>query len=689
MVKKRETNVAELRDQKAVSRRDFVKAGAAAGLGAAIPSAPGKAQAQPSRADIHWDYEADVIVCGSGGTGIVAAKRAHDLGADVLVLEQNFEIGGKLSHNGGLSSFGGGDPIQERDRLGRPDPDGWLTAPLLPAADVTDDPETLFIDTTDWSVVNDHAVAEYRYNDRGFQRGWADNAAATRQFLMDNHVRFSRISRTHQGGGMTKARAATSIMKLGAKTDIEAGTVTSADAGSMEEERQALFNPCTCGGPGARADSVGAPNCISGGFVISRSVEYSARKAGVRFMLNRHMDEIIREGGDSGRVIGVKASYTPRISPVTGKRLESYWSNGNIDETKQVIYVRARKAVIVGTGGYMGNVPFRTGFDPRMSEPSMQYGSGLMGPLHEDASGILAGMKVGAGLGGLFQAYLHANSALRLQNTLAVSDVYDRVMPGHPAFEFIRSYGIGIGTAGWEYIIAVNQVGKRFHDEVSIGSHRGSEAQYPPGSSGTNKPFTALDWRNASVDHIRSTYAWGSGSDAALAMNEGSRAPDYSSGPVWAIFDQAAVDANGWQVRYPYIADPPNGYFFKADTLAELARLVVGNRFQHMPLKYLEQTVARFNGFVNAGKDTDFAKPTMHRIDKPPFYAAVIPFAVNDSYGGLKIDGNCQVIDIYGKPIPGLYAGGEASGGGRMHGIGRATVTGYIAATHAVAAPAA
>ena len=130
MVKRRETKVAELRDQTAASRRDFVKAGAAAGLGAAILSAPGKAQAQRAPADIRWDYEADVIVCGSGGTGIVAAKRAHDLGADVLVLEQNFDIGGKLSHNGGQSSFGGGDPIQERDRLGLPDPDGWLTAPL-------------------------------------------------------------------------------------------------------------------------------------------------------------------------------------------------------------------------------------------------------------------------------------------------------------------------------------------------------------------------------------------------------------------------------------------------------------------------------------------------------------------------------------------------------------------------------
>jgi hypothetical protein len=687
MVKRRETKVAEVRDQTAASRRDFVKAGAAAGLGAAILSAPGNAQAQRAPADIRWDYEADVIVCGSGATGIVAAKRAHDLGADVLVLEQNFDIGGKLSHNGGWASFGGGDHIQERDRQRRADPDGWLTAPLHTAQDLEDDPERLFIDTTDWSVVNDAAIAEYRYNDRGSQRGWADNAAATRQFMTDNHIRWSRIAGTHQGGGMTKARAAYAIMKLGNKTDIEAGTVTTADAGSWEEERQSPFNPQTCGGAGARGDSYGAPGCVVGGFIISRSIEYTARKAGVRFMLNRHLDEIIREGGDSGKVIGVKASYTPRFSPKTGKRLESYWSNGNIDETKRVIYVRARRAVIVGTGGYMGNIPFRTQFDPRMSEPSMQYSTGLMGPLHQDASGILAGMKVGAGLAGLFQSYLHTSSTLRLQNVLGISDNSDRVMPGHPAFEFIRSHGISMGAAGWEYIIAVNQVGKRFYDEWSIGTQRGSAARYPLGSGGTRNPFTALDWRNATVDRIRSTYVWGHGSDAALAMNEGSRAPDYSSGPVWAIFDQAAVDKNGWKIRYPYIADPPNGYFFKADTIAELARLVVGNKFQRMPLKYLEETVARFNGFVAAGKDTDFEKRTMHRIDKAPFYAAMIPLSINDSYGGLKIDGRCQVIDIYGKPIPGLFAGGEASGGGRQHGIGRASVHGYMAGTYAAAEP--
>ncbi|HVZ14540.1 MAG TPA: FAD-binding protein, partial [Bauldia sp.] len=110
--------------------------------------------------------------------------------------------------------------------------------------------------------------------------------------------------------------------------------------------------------------------------------------------------------------------------------------------------------------------------------------------------------------------------------------------------------------------------------------------------------------------------------------------------------------------------------------------------YQHMPLRHLEDTVSRYNGFADAGKDTDFEKPVMHRIDKPPFYAAIVPLAVNDSYGGLRINGKCQVIDMQGAPIPGLYAGGEASGSGRQHGIGRATVTGFIAATNAVTEPA-
>ena len=107
-----------------------------------------------------------------------------------------------------------------------------------------------------------------------------------------------------------------------------------------------------------------------------------------------------------------------------------------------------------------------------------------------------------------------------------------------------------------------------------------------------------------------------------------------------------------------------------------------------MRLKYLADNIAQWNGYVDEGTDPDFERgqddAPMHRIDTPPYYAASIMVVWHDSYGGLRINRHCQVLDMEGKPIPGLFAGGEASGGGQMHGLGRATVHGYVAATHAV-----
>ena len=687
MAKKRDNGRKEpkLQEQKALSRRDFFTSGAAAGVGAAVLSEPGKALAQGASSSpqgIEWNYEADVVVLGSGCVGLHAAVRARDLGASVLVIEQNFDVGGKLVHSGGWTSLGGGDAIQQRDRAAA-DPEGLgLTAPRIKPENLEDDPDRLFRDMTDWSVVDATAVARYRYNDRELHRAWADNAPKTRQFMMDNYVRFARIDGTHQGGGMSRGRAARAMMKLADKTDIKAGTISPQDRGDPAGERHSLFNPMRTF-PGGSGDTVGAPGWVWGGFAIARSLEFSAREKGVRFMLNRHMDELIREQPFSGRVLGVKARYTPRMHPETGVRLESFWQNGNVDERVDTIYIRARKAVIVATGGMHGNVHLRTMIDPRMVEPSIEYGpSSLIGPLNMDGSGIIAGMKIGANLAGMMQNYQHSLASPTISSVLGTRDAVASIFPGHPAFLFARAKGVAIGAAGWEHAIAVNQVGQRFYNERDI-ANVSSDAQYPPGSEGTRTPFVPLDWRNASAAQVKVQYKRSAASDAALAMNEGSRAPDYASGPVWAIFDSAAAARGGWQLRYPYVADPPDGYFHKADTLAELAKKVTGHPYQKMPLKHLEETVARYNAFADKGKDEDFEKSVLHRIDTPPFYAATASIRVLDSYGGLRINGKAQVLDTQGEVIPGLYAGGEASGGGAQHGIGRASVHGYIAGTNA------
>ena len=83
----------------------------------------------------------------------------------------------------------------------------------------------------------------------------------------------------------------------------------------------------------------------------------------------------------------------------------------------------------------------------------------------------------------------------------------------------------------------------------------------------------------------------------------------------------------------------------------------------------------------------DFDKPTpRHRIEKPPFHAAWATPVVHDMRAGLRINAACQVIDMNGEVIPGLYCGGESAGGFSQHGLARAACQGYIAGRAAAAA---
>ena len=178
---------------------------------------------------------------------------------------------------------------------------------------MTDDFETLFKDMTDWSVMADNGDTESRYNDPALLRSWAEHAAKVRRFLSDNYVRWPRITASNLGSGMSKARAPWAILKLGDKTDIEAGTVTREDAGDPDNEKSSPFNPMYWP-PAPSASAFGAPGYVFGGWAVARPLEYSARKKGVQFMLNRHMDQIIREpgGASSASPPAIRRATTPR-----------------------------------------------------------------------------------------------------------------------------------------------------------------------------------------------------------------------------------------------------------------------------------------------------------------------------------------------------------------------------------------
>jgi succinate dehydrogenase/fumarate reductase flavoprotein subunit len=76
--------------KKRVSRRDFIKT-TGIGVGATILAGLDHKDtiAKSGLSVKKWDYEADVVIIGYGGAGVVAAITAHDAGAKVLVLEKS------------------------------------------------------------------------------------------------------------------------------------------------------------------------------------------------------------------------------------------------------------------------------------------------------------------------------------------------------------------------------------------------------------------------------------------------------------------------------------------------------------------------------------------------------------------------------------------------------------------------
>ncbi len=85
----------------------------------------------------------------------------------------------------------------------------------------------------------------------------------------------------------------------------------------------------------------------------------------------------------------------------------------------------------------------------------------------------------------------------------------------------------------------------------------------------------------------------------------------------------------------------------------------------------LEKTVADYNAAVRAGRDPLGKSPAelRHEIAVPPFWGCFAAMTVHYTMGGLRIDERARVLDRKGRPIPGLWAAGESTGG--IHGVNR------------------
>lgn len=116
-----------------------------------------------------------------------------------------------------------------------------------------------------------------------------------------------------------------------------------------------------------------------------------------------------------------------------------------------------------------------------------------------------------------------------------------------------------------------------------------------------------------------------------------------------------------------------DAYVFKARSVGELARKI------HVDPAALERTVNNMNKYAVTGVDPEYGRgndiydqafgdpnikpnPCLGSIDRAPFYAIRIYLGDIGSKGGLKADACGRVLDGNDKPLPGLYAAGNASG---------------------------
>jgi hypothetical protein len=537
-------------------RRDFLVSGAAAGAVAA-----GTMSAQPARAAdaIAWDRETDVVVIGGGAGGLVAAIAAREKGASVIIVEKNFDIGGRAMMSFGGLYIGGGNRLQKGRELGK-----------------DDTPDKVF---EDWSRPEKPMG---RFSDRELVRTYADNNLDLFEWLEKHGIKW-------------------------------------------EGYRP---NPDRLDRYRTRLNVVHWPNEMTGpargpGFV--RPLAKTAREMGVEILLQQQMTKIHRETPTSGRVTGISVVDV----------------DNNYRQGTRTMNIRARKGIVVATGGSAGNPVFRTMFDPRLTE---EYQAENSEWTQRTADGEIAAMQIGAALGATACQTTQDDNLLN-KGRMGKKSNGGGTEPYPTAPHFFRARAIGLEVEDYQNVILVKENGLRFYTETA---HTRDYEYYAAALAWTGDP---------------------------KKMNGG--------GPIWAIFDADAVAREKWNVKPPHV--DPDGYFFSADTIEELARKIVNEyQWRPMPQAVLRATVERYNSFVDSGVDADFKKPRpMYKIARPPFYAAWHTPALHDSYSGIRINTNGQALDLRGQPIPGLYACGDSSGGFGQHGLCRAATYGRIGGWHA------
>ena len=374
---------------------------------------------------------------------------------------------------------------------------------------------------------------------------------------------------------------------------------------------------------------------------LVRQMRVWAKENGIEILLNHRATKILRNSKEE--VIGLVVSV-------------------NDQET---VNIRARKAVIFGSGGYTHNSEMMLHF-----QRGPHFG-GCAAPTNTGDFITMAGA-IGAKLANMAGAF---RAEIMIEDALSDPDGVHNLfyIPG-------------------DSVIEVNRYGKRIMDEKRNYTDRTMTHFIwdPQRAEWTNMlVFMIFDDRTASLWQGFPPYPV-----------QGTPAPSVISGNTWEELTAAISE------HMASIAKHTGGFTLDPD-------------FQ----ENLRQTVLRFNEFAGSGKDKDFSRgdfnydrewttfpPTIPGVqwppegsknytmyplsDKGPYHAVILGAGTLDTNGGPAINSSSQVLNVYDKPISGLYGAGNCIASATANAywgagstIGPAMTFGYQAGLHAVKEP--
>jgi succinate dehydrogenase/fumarate reductase flavoprotein subunit len=311
---------------------------------------------------------------------------------------------------------------------------------------------------------------------------------------------------------------------------------------------------------------------------------------------------------------------------------------------------RARRAVIIASGGYEYNVRMRKAF---LDGPGIE-GWAFYGSPANTGDGIRMALKIGAALA-------------------RVGSIAGRVICAIPERRHGLRIGMNTSGVGKPNEIVVDNYGRRYASERRITKDPSRYIFY--------KEALAFDTVTLGYPRIPSWMIF----DAVMMRR----------GPVVSL---AAAAYNGIDWGEHNEKALRNGWILSGETLEQLAQRIGAHPDNRgvMDARALSEAVATWNRHCAAGHDPDFNREpaTMGPVAEAPFYAIPLYPGGPNTKGGLRADAQRRVLDWDDKPIPRLYAVGEIcsvfqfvyQGGGNL---AEGITFGRIAGRNAAAEPAA